>query len=213
MKTQKELQLFLLRHGETAWNLQHRYLGHTDKPLNAQGKAQARRVVQAFSQVPLDMVITSPLRRASEIAQLVAEDHHLEPVADDRIREFSFGIFEGLTFEEARQKHPQQFDDWLNDYEKPPDQGEKLTSLYARTRLFLQEMRQDHVGKKILVVSHGGPLRELIRQTLGLSIDRHWWFMVNLAAICEIRYFPNSAVVVRLNDTAHLQGLNSEKRP
>ncbi|MCB2178568.1 histidine phosphatase family protein [bacterium] len=211
MIPENELRVFIVRHGQTEWNLQHRYLGHTDRPLNAVGKAQAQGVVQAFKNVPLDEIITSPLQRAAEIAHMVAEDHNLQPVVDERIREFSFGIFEGLTFEEARQQYPRQFAAWLDDYEQPPDQGEKLTSLYARTRLFLQDLQQAHFGKQVLVVSHGGPLRELIRQTLGLSIDRHWWFMVDLAAICEIRYFPNSAVIVRLNDTAHLHTPNLEK--
>lgn len=209
MTPSNELTVYLLRHGQTEWNVQHRYQGSTDLPLDTVGQAQAERAVQAFSDVPLDVVITSPLRRAAEIADRIAAGHSLYPVVDDRLREFSFGIFEGLTFAEAQQKYPQQFTAWLEDYEQPPDHGEKLTELYARTRLFLQELQQNYFGKRVLVVSHGGPLREIIRQTLGLSIDRHWWFMVDLAAVCEIRYFSESAVVVRLNDTSHLHGLTS----
>lgn len=209
MTPQKELTVFLLRHGQTEWNVQQRYQGSTDLPLNALGQAQTERVVHAFSEVPLDLVITSPLQRAADIAERIAADHGIQPVMDDRLREFSFGIFEGLTFEEAQKQYPRQFANWLEDYEQPPDLGEKLTELYARTRLFLQELQQDHFGKQVLVVSHGGPLREIIRQTLGLSIDRHWWFMVDLAAVCEIRYFSESVVVVRLNDTSHLHGLEN----
>ena len=96
------LRLILVRHGETEWNAQRRYQGHSDVPLSALGRRQAARAAERLAALKIDAVYTSDLGRALETAEIIAEQRGLEVCAEPRLRELNFGVFEGLTFDEAQ---------------------------------------------------------------------------------------------------------------
>ncbi|MGB1212781.1 MAG: histidine phosphatase family protein [Pikeienuella sp.] len=105
-KTETDLRPFLyLRHGETAWNKEGRMQGATDIPLNETGRAQAHRAAASLADVHIDRIISSPMARAAETADIVAAAKGLTPTRDERLKERYFGAFDGLLLSEIRDRH------------------------------------------------------------------------------------------------------------
>jgi broad specificity phosphatase PhoE len=150
--------IVLARHGETDWNRARRVQGHADVPLNAAGRRQAADLVARLAHETFDAVYTSDLRRASETALLVAEPRGLDVVPATELRERDFGTWEGLTDDEARRRYPVETEDprWWGDAET---QEEMATRVVQK----LIEIGRVHRGGRVLVVSHGGPLRAMLR--------------------------------------------------
>jgi broad specificity phosphatase PhoE len=150
--------LVLVRHGETDWNRERRVQGHTDVPLNAEGRLQAADLVARLAHETFDAVYTSDLRRARETALLVAEPRGLNVVPATELRERDFGTWEGLTDDEAHRRYPMETRD-------PRGWGDAETQeeMAARVLEKLIEIGRVHRGGRVLVVSHGGPLRAVLR--------------------------------------------------
>lgn len=198
------LRLLLVRHGETDWNRDKRYLGSSDFELNETGLCQAEALASFLQTESIDIIYASGLSRATQTAAAIGKPHGLTPQADDRLRELSLGVFEGLTFVEANQRYPEMMSTWLEDYEQPPQDGESLSALRRRTAEFITMLRQHPAPASIAIVSHGGPLREIVRQLLGLPESAHWYFSFSPASLSEILLYSGELVVKYLNQTSHL---------
>jgi probable phosphoglycerate mutase len=161
--------LYVARHGETDWNAQARWQGHTDVPLNETGRAQARVLAHTLRTAGLAGVVASDLVRAQETAQIVAVELGLAVAyVDAALRERSFGIFEGLTREQCETHHPDAWDAWLQS-KRVPDGGEDHDVLTARVvaalgRAAVEVATQDAPA---LVVTHGGALRAIVAAATG----------------------------------------------
>lgn len=144
----------LLRHGQTDWNIDFRLQGTTDIPLNETGLAQARAVAQHISPVDWDAVVSSPLSRARDTAQIVSELAKLPAASvEPLLLERAFGIGEGLTYDEWREK--------FRDLAVIPG-GESLVELADRCWQLLDALLQKHRGNRVLTVSHGALIRKVI---------------------------------------------------
>lgn len=148
--------LILARHGETDWNLERRVQGHTDRPLNETGRAQARALAETLRGVPLDAVYASDLSRAYETARVVAEPRGLSVTPLPELREKHFGTWEGLTDEEVLARFPEARGGPWGDTETPDE-------LWRRVGEALRRIGEAHAGAHVLVVTHGGPLRAVLR--------------------------------------------------
>jgi uncharacterized phosphatase len=147
--------LGLLRHGQTDWNIDFRLQGVTDIPLNETGIAQAKDAAQVLKRTDWDLVLTSPLSRARDTAQIVAEINGFSPAEiEPLLLERSFGEAEGLGHDEWRAKYA--------DTNKVPG-GESLPELEKRAALLLQTLISKHGGQRLLAVSHGALIRILLR--------------------------------------------------
>ena len=155
-----ETTIVLVRHGETDWNLEGRVQGHTDRPLNATGLAQARELAAALAEEPLDAIYASDLSRAFETARILAQPHELDVVAAPGLREKHFGTWEGLTGDEVLERYPRAAGGSWGDAETSAELGE-------RVRATLTEIAARHEGRRVLVVSHGGPMRAALRWCAG----------------------------------------------
>jgi broad specificity phosphatase PhoE len=161
--------LYVIRHGETDWNAAQRWQGHTDIPLNASGRAQARAVAEALRGLGLAGVVTSDLSRAHETGLIVAEVLGIAVgYVDAGLRERTFGCFEGLSRAECERTHPQAWWDWLT-LRRPPEGAEAHEALTERMvaavgRAAERVARDDAPG---LVVTHGGSLRALVVAATG----------------------------------------------
>lgn len=145
----------ILRHGQTDWNIDFRLQGVTDIPLNETGIAQARDAAAVIDPVDWDLILTSPLSRARDTAQIVAEVNGLgEALVETLLLERSFGEAEGLGHEEWKAKYA--------DTNMVPG-GESLSDLEARANQLLDKLASDHAGKRVLAVSHGALIRKLLR--------------------------------------------------
>jgi probable phosphoglycerate mutase len=161
--------LLLIRHGETAWNAEHRIQGHLDIPLSPSGFRQAQRLAERLAGEAIAAVYSSELARAWFTALPLAERLGLEVAAEPRLRERSFGIFEGLTLDEVAHQHPQEFAHWRG---RDPDWllegGESGRPLIDRVLAALQDIVARHHGSTIAVVSHGGVLDVVYRSARAL---------------------------------------------
>lgn len=161
--------VFLARHGETDWNVALRWQGHTDVPLNATGRAQARTLAERLRGEALVGAVASDLSRASETARVVAETLGVPLVyLDADLRERSFGVFEGLDRRECETRQAEAWAAWL-ERRQPPPGGESDESLRARMvaavgRVAERVARDDAPA---LIVTHGGSLRALVAAATG----------------------------------------------
>jgi probable phosphoglycerate mutase len=163
------LTIYLARHGETDWNTQGRWQGHTDVPLNAAGKAQAEALAGALAGVSLAGIVSSDLSRASETGRIVGRALKVPFLYEDPdLRERAFGPFEGLTREECERLHPEAWSAWLEDRRVPPG-GESPEALALRMGAALGRVaeRVGQDGSTVLVVSHGGAMRAAITALAG----------------------------------------------
>jgi alpha-ribazole phosphatase len=206
-------QLYLIRHGRTAWNHTDRLQGWADEPLDAVGRAQAAAVADALSGVAFDALYTSPLRRARETADLIAAPHGLRVQPDDRLRERNVGEWVGLTLDEARVRAPALFEgDWR--VAGAPG-GEAQAALAARIAAALDDIVTTYPDGTVAIVSHGGSLSALLTYVLGIPITRGVSFSFHNTAYARLIVRPglNGAGMVRLislGDDRHLNGLTEE---
>jgi 2,3-bisphosphoglycerate-dependent phosphoglycerate mutase len=162
--------LLLIRHGETAWNAEHRIQGHLDIPLSATGIRQAALLAERLARETIDAVYSSELARAWLTAEPLAGRIGLEITTDTRLRERSFGTFEGLTLDEIAVRHPEGFRNWR---ERDPawamEGGESGQLLMDRVLAALHDIVSRHRGKTVAVVTHGGVLDVAYRAARGLQ--------------------------------------------
>ncbi|HEY1693204.1 MAG TPA: histidine phosphatase family protein [Polyangiaceae bacterium] len=163
--------LYLARHGETDWNAAQRWQGHTDVPLNENGRAQARALAERLRAVGLGAVVTSDLSRANETGRIVADALGL-PLAyvDGELRERAFGVFEGLTRQECETLHTDAWRAWLEGKQIPRggEPHESLTERLLRAvgRVAAEVARDEAPA---LVVTHGGALRAIVNAATGTN--------------------------------------------
>jgi probable phosphoglycerate mutase len=158
--------LFLVRHGETDWNAEGRWQGQTDIPLNAAGRAQALALAARLRGHGIATVATSDLRRARETAAIVAAELGLAlDVVDHRLREQSFGDFEGLTARECEERFPEAWARSLVDWRTTAPGGESGEAVLGRVVPALEAIAAP--GATALVVMHGRALRTFVREVLG----------------------------------------------
>jgi len=148
--------LLLARHGETDWNREHRIQGKTDVPLNDEGRAQAAALAEELAAEPLDAVYASDLARARDTARAVAERHDLDVVELPELRERDFGTWEGLTDVEILERFPEA-------RQRPWGDAETREQMTERVLAAVHDIAARHAGCRVLVVTHGGPIRALLR--------------------------------------------------
>jgi 2,3-bisphosphoglycerate-dependent phosphoglycerate mutase len=199
-------RIIAVRHGETAWNVDARIQGQLDIGLNDTGRWQARRVGEALAGETITAVYSSDLGRAHETAQAVAEVAGIPVVADEGLRERSFGIFEGKTFDEIHETWPDHAHNWRKRIPEwqPPEGGESLLELRERVTRTMHELAARHPGEQIVVVAHGGVLDTLYRVATGQEVNSpRTWELPN-GAINRLLWTPEGFTLVGWSDTQHL---------
>jgi 2,3-bisphosphoglycerate-dependent phosphoglycerate mutase len=163
------MRIFLARHGETAWNLEQRWQGHTDIPLSPTGREQAVALAARLRDRAIGHIRASDLLRARETADIVARELGIAGVTiDPRLRERSFGVFEGLTAEECAQLHAEAWTRYQADRACVPPGGEPQDQVIARLLLAVQEAAAVTLADRaVLIVAHGGALRALLGAAFG----------------------------------------------
>ena len=164
-------EFWLVRHGQTDWNVQRRYQGHTDIPLNALGRAQALELAEGINGSQIAAIYSSDLSRALETAGILAQ-HTQSPVTPDRrLREIAMGKWEGRTLAEVSQGLPEGSTGlaYTEAHTRAPG-GESLTEVAERVRSFADEIAERHAGQIVLVVTHGLSLAALRCLAVGLPL-------------------------------------------
>lgn len=199
-------RLILIRHGETEWNKNLRFQGHRDIPLSEEGREQARKIARRLSTEKVDAAYASDLSRALETAEIIAEYHNLEVKVIPDLKEMNFGQWEGLTHGEIDSQFPESMATWLKDplKSKIPG-GESMNDVALRCQTGMSGILADNPYKNALVVAHGGIIRIIIAQALGIELKHYWKFRMDNVSLSIIDYYDNGRAIVNvLNDTSHL---------
>lgn len=199
-------RLVVVRHGETAWNVDKRIQGHTDIELNARGRWQAERLAEALAGEGLQAVYSSDLRRAADTAAAVGRASGCPVAHDTGLRERAFGDFEGVTFDEIQRRWPDAAARWRR--REPgfgPGGGERLSDFFERCVGTALRLAARHPGQVIALVAHGGVLDCLYRAATRIELDApRTWQLAN-ASINRLLHAEGALVLVGWNDGAHLE--------
>lgn len=161
--------VLLARHGETDWNVEGRWQGHTDRPLNERGLRQADALADRLASLAIDAVYASDLRRAAETAEPVARRLGLDVTLDRGLREVDVGSWAGLTRDEVAQRFPEGYRRW-REFGAGWEDGETYEQMAARVTAAVRRIAGAHTGGCIVVVSHGGAIRAVHAEACGLDL-------------------------------------------
>ena len=161
--------IFLARHGESDWNVEKRFQGHSDRPLTERGREQAHALADLVGSEKIDAVYTSPLSRARETAEIVAARAGLKAVALPELREVDTGRWSGHSRTDVEARFPEGFARWGSGGSGWED-GESYEEMAERVIGALRKIAEDHPDGRVLVISHGGPIRAIHAAAEGLAI-------------------------------------------
>jgi probable phosphoglycerate mutase len=163
--------IVLVRHGETGWNRDRRFQGHADIPLNAAGLDQMRELGERLAgEESFSIVYTSPLRRASESADVLAARLGVEVRPSAALKEVDVGAWSGLTVHEVGDRFPEGFARWVEWRSAGWSNGETYEQLGRRVVDALREIAETHPGERVLAVTHGGPIRSAAAAALRVPL-------------------------------------------
>ncbi|MER5181386.1 bifunctional RNase H/acid phosphatase [Streptomyces sp. NPDC002896] len=200
----------LLRHGETPLTPEKRFSGSggSDPALSDVGRAQAERVAAALAaRGTIQAVVSSPLRRCRETADIVATRLGLDVSIEEGLRETDFGAWEGLTFAEVRDRYPDDQNAWLASAKAAPTGGgESFAAVSRRVAATRDKLITAYRGRTVLLVTHVTPVKTLVRLALGAPPESLFRMELSAASLSAIAYYADGNASVRLlNDTGHLR--------
>jgi broad specificity phosphatase PhoE len=207
---ERTARIVLVRHGQTAWNKEPRFRGRADLPLDEigfkQAKATGRYIAERW---PVDAVYASPMRRAMQTGDAIAEAHGLTAEPFDGLLDIDFGKWQGYSPDEVGERYPDLLQAW---FEAPhtvhmPD-GESLHDVRNRVVAGLNEVIERHAGHAVLLVGHTVVNRVLLCAVLGLGNEHFWRLRQDT---CAVNVFDadddRTFTIVLLNDTCHLRDI------
>jgi broad specificity phosphatase PhoE/ribonuclease HI len=202
-------RLLLVRHGETAMTAQKRYSGRGDVPLSDEGEAQAMAAAVRVAGIAptVAAVVSSPLLRCRRTAELIAVELGGVPVTVlPELIECDFGLWEGLTFGEVRDRWPAEMTAWLGSTSVAPPEGESFQAVAKRTRAALATLRTAYPSSVVVVVSHVSPIKLILRDALAASDAFLHRLYLDPAGVSTMDMWPDGGIAVRsVNETAHLR--------
>lgn len=202
--------ILIIRHGQTAWNTQKRLQGHSDIPLNENGRLQAVTLAKILRDEPLDAIFSSDLQRAYQTAYEIAKIHNL-PVHQDRsFRERCYGICEGMKDGEIREAYPESYKAW---YAADPDHffpdGERKTEsprqFHHRAVNAIREAATRYPGKKIAIVTHFGVIETAYRTAQNIPLGTHCRMPVLNTCINRFRWTGGTLELLQWGEASHLE--------
>jgi len=201
-------RVYLLRHGMTAHTPQRRFSGRNDLPLTESGRAQITAAAARLAALgTITTVLSSPLRRTRESADIVADALHLPVDVDDDLVELDFGGFEGLTSQEAQATQPDQLAAFRDSPDVAAPGGESLTHVRIRMEAFLARIRAAHEGRDVAVLTHMTPIKVLVCLALDVGLDKVHRFFLGPAGLTILEWHADGrASVTLVNDTSHWEG-------
>ncbi|MBU3616378.1 histidine phosphatase family protein [Polynucleobacter sp. JS-Polo-80-F4] len=203
-------QFCLVRHGETDWNAAHRLQGHTDIDLNARGLAQADQMARALKKINLqfDVLYTSDLQRAAKTAGAIERLFKTSAISNSALRERHLGALQGLTTDEAPLLEPELWKSHLSrNIEERLHDGESIQQFADRIQTALEQIRLQHLGKTILLVSHGGALDMMYRIASNQPLNAAKAVAVPNASLNWISHNGHAWKVDSWSDISHLEDL------
>ena len=201
------MRLYLVRHGQTDWNVQKRAQGHTDRPLDSIGLQQARLVGKAFLDLPVQRILTSDLKRAQGTAEEISRRSKVPLEVIPGLRERGFGEWEGQNFAEIAIRFGFEADfRGVTRNEVTPPGGESFVEVWDRLVSVVDDVRSRNIDTAI--VTHGGTCSLLMAMFLNGDVHLSNAFRFSNACINELEPRPDGGLrLIRYNDVSHLVGV------
>jgi len=206
--------VYLIRHGETDWNLDGRWQGHSDVPLNAAGRAQAARLARRLAEegVRFDALYSSDLSRAWDTAAVLGGALGLSPAAAPALREIDLGTWAGKTHADIALEFPEEWQRIQNNEDLPRGGGETFAALHARVLEWLNRAAETHTGGRICAVTHGGWVRAAVLHALGLTWgERDRVPAIGNGSITILEGAADRWAVAQMNNTPRIRTAGAEE--
>lgn len=195
------VKIFLLRHGETESNRDNIVSGVLDSKLTYLGKIQAKKLAKLLEKEDIDIIYSSPLKRALETAQEIAKKHKLKVIINNQLREINLGEFEGKSWDYVYKKIPK----WREIRHKyRPKEGETQEELNIRASSFLENIKRKHKTKTIVIVAHGSINKAILGNLLDVDIKSRSSIIQSNACVNFIEINNKGIRVCKINNTDHL---------
>lgn len=197
-------EIILARHGETEWNVEEVFRGTIDIELNQTGISQAGLLAKYLSERHIDAVYSSPLQRALKTAEAIASNHGLSVEIAPGLIDFNFGVWQGLSLQEVRERYPELFKEWAShpDKVKIPG-GESLNAVRKRAMSLVDKIAAGARGT-VALVAHRVVNKVLICALLGLDNSHFWNIRQDNCGITTFTYEKGRSVLIEHNNTSFL---------
>lgn len=200
------MKIYLIRHGQTDWNLAGKIQGSTDIPLNDTGKEQARALAKGMESRPVTQIFSSTLQRAVTTAAAIGQSQKVDVDIIRGLEEVGFGCWEGMSWPEIQEKYPEEYRKWcMNPIDVAPPGGESQRDIYLRCAQVVEGIVAQAQGD-VAIVSHGATMAYLIAYMMR-EHPMEEELIVENASITTIHYSPwtQDFTIMELNDISHLQ--------
>lgn len=198
--------ILLVRHGQTNSNIDGYYMGWSNEDLNQEGYSQARKLAAWLSDMPIDAIYSSPLKRAYNTALIIAEPHKLKTEVVQDLIEMKFGDWESLHINEITRGWPELWKQWRID---PTDvavpNGESFQQVVARVTRAFEKIAADNEDKTVLIATHEIGIKVMAIHALGAPTGVYRRFDVFNASLSVVHVKDDRARLITLNDTSHLR--------
>ena len=203
--------VYLVRHGQTAWNKEEVFRGRADIPLNETGRKEALLTGQYLKVVKVDSLYSSPLSRAVETAEAIARYQGKEVQISDGLIDIDFGRWQGVSHEEVRKRYGELYRQWKDTPHlvRFPG-GESLEDVRERALRAIDEVITDHTGETLVMVSHRVVNKTVLCGLLGLD-NSHFWQIGQDTGCIDLLEFGEEFTLRRLNDTCHLTTIEGDR--
>ncbi len=202
--------IYIVRHGQTEWNILGKTQGHGDSDLTAKGREQAELLAGSMTKYPIDYIYSSDLGRAYQTAEIIGNKLNVQIEKTEALREMNFGTWEGRIIKDIMEEDPELYRRWRNEphLAKIP-QGETLDEIKERTDAFIKEINEKYDGKHIVLVTHSLCARIMLLSFLDSSVQNIYRINQGNTALNIIELRDYGPVVMKMNDTTHI--INDKK--
>ena len=199
------VKLILVRHALTVDNQKSRLSGHIDSSISEEGKEQIDKITNYLKDFDIDKIYTTTSSRTKDTVKKLSELKSIEIIEKESLKEISFGDFEGLTFDEIKDKYPKEFQDMIEKgYEYKYPNGESLIDSYNRVCIELDNIISNNDERTILICSHGGTIRNIITYLISNSYKYHWNFKIDNGSVTILEVQDGFTVITAMNNTSFI---------
>ncbi|MGD2149511.1 MAG: histidine phosphatase family protein [Desulfobacterales bacterium] len=201
-------KVYLVRHGQTAWNLEEVFRGRMDIPLDDTGKKEVHLAGEALIDETIHAIYSSPLSRSMETAENIAKFQNIEVTPLESIIDISYGDWEGVSLDDVRKKYPDLYTLWLREPHKVNfPNGESLEQVRTRTMAAINKLIEKHQNETIALVAHRVPNKVICCSLLGIENNNFWRIQQDTASTNLFTYKDDQWIISYLNDTSYLKVL------
>ena len=201
---------YIVRHGQTNWNILGKTQGHGNSDLTEKGENQALELAKAIKEYSIDFIYSSDLGRAVQTAEIIGKTIGVDVEETPALREMGFGDWEGLLIEEIKKDHAKTYETWRNHpHLADIPNGETLHIIKDRVDSFIKDLNEKYDNKHILLVSHSVTVRVMLLSFLNSGMENIYRIKQDNTALNIVECRNYGPVVIKMNDTSHMK--NNEK--